>query len=134
MVVFNSQGIDLDSGTILVSSRQGFITRIDKATITVRAGETGKFLARRVDGELQVLTLEGTVYVSNGQEQTPVPATKGVKLPKDTGQSGGAGTKPSWITNPDIGILVVVAAAIAAGVTVGIINSQNSKAASPATP
>jgi hypothetical protein len=132
-VVVGSNGISLDSGTVMVSARQGIVAKVDNATITIRPGEPGKFLARRIDGELQVLTLEGQIYVSDGQEQTPVPATKGVALPTDK-SAGQAGKGLSWLSNADIGILIVVAAAVTAGVTLGIVNAENSKPASPSVP
>jgi hypothetical protein len=40
----------------------------------------------------------------------------------------------SWMNNEEVGILIVVAAAIVAGVTLGIVNSQNATPVSPAVP
>jgi ferric-dicitrate binding protein FerR (iron transport regulator) len=126
-VRFGAQTIDVVAGTIVVASSQGMVTKIDNATITTRAGEPARFLARKNDGEVQVLALEGRVYVDDGQQQTPVPPTRGVKLPK-IGKGGG------WINDPDIGTLIVVAAAITAGVTLGIVNAENAKPASRSVP
>ena len=109
----------------MVSSTSS-VVQVDNVTITANSATPSKFLARKINGELQVLALEGTVSVSNGQDTTSVPATKGVKFPRVG--------RPSWLSNDDIGILIVVAAAIAAGVTLGIVNSQNAKPVSPAAP
>jgi hypothetical protein len=117
--------LELQSGAVLVSSTSS-VVQVDKVTITGNFAAPSKFLARKINGELQVLALEGTVYVSDGQDTTPVPATKGVKFPRVG--------RPSWLSNDDIGILIVVAAAIVAGVTLGIVNSQNATPVSPAVP
>jgi hypothetical protein len=86
-----------------------------------------------VNDELQLLALEGKVDLSDGQQTETVPAVTGVKvkLPKDSNGSSSNVGKKSWLTNDEIGILIVVAGAVAAGVAVGIINSQSS---SPVTP
>lgn len=117
--------LELQSGAVLVSSTSS-VVQVDNVTITANSATPSKFLARKINGELQVLALEGTVSVSNGQDTTSVPATMGVKFPRVG--------RPSWLSNDDIGILIVVAAAIAAGVTLGIVNSQNAKPVSPAAP
>ena len=131
-IVFDRQRINLDAGTIVVSARHGIVTKVDNTTITIRPGEMGRFLARKIDGEVQVLTLEGQVYVGDGLQQAPVPATKGVGV-SGKSASGQAG-KLTWLSNPDIGILIVVAAAVVAGVTLGVVNAENNKAASPSVP
>jgi hypothetical protein len=124
-VRLGANALELQSGAVVVSSTGG-VLRVDNVTITADSATPSKFLARKINGGLQVLALEGTVSVSNGQDTTSVPATKGVKFPRVG--------RPSWLSNDDIGILIVVAAAIAAGVTLGIVNSQNAKPVSPAAP
>ena len=56
-----------------------------------------------------------------------------LKLPKDSNGSSSptVNNKKSWLTNDEIGILIVVAGGVAAGVALGIMNSQSS---SPVTP
>ncbi|HEX7423936.1 MAG TPA: hypothetical protein VF311_08625 [Terriglobales bacterium] len=121
--------LELQSGAVLVSSTSS-VVQVDNVTITANSATPSKFLARKINGELQVLALEGTIYVSDGQQTTPVPTTKGVSLPLP--RSGRKGI--AWLYNDDVGILIVVAAAITAGVTLGIVNAQNAKPVSPAAP
>ena len=122
----DSKEIELRSGAVMVASTNG-VLRVDTVTIAANSGAASKFLARKVNGAVQVLVLEGTVSVNNGQETTQVPATKGVSI-------GSPGKHISWLLNDDIGVLIVVAAAITAGVTLGIVNAQNAKPVSPAVP
>ena len=119
-----ADALEIRSGAVLVSSTASSL-RIDNITVTSNA--PSKFLARKVNGSLQLLTLEGSVLVSNGQESTQVPATKGVSI-------GSPGKRLSWLLNDDIGILIVVVAAVTAGVTLGIVNAQNAKPVTPAAP
>jgi hypothetical protein len=128
------KALQLIDGAVVVSSDTGTSTKVENLTISTLPGVHAKFLAKRVNDELQLLALEGKVDLSDGQQTTPVPAVSGVKLkvPKDSNGSPSSVGKRSWLTNDEIGILIVVAAAVAAGVAVGIINSQN--ATSPVTP
>ena len=133
-VKLGAKTLELLDGSVVVSSDAGTSTKIENLTVSTLPGVHAKFLAKRVNDELQLLALEGKVDLSDGQQSTPVPAVTGVKvkLPKDSsGSSSSSVGKKSWLTNDEIGILVVVAGAVAAGVALGIINSQNS---SPVTP
>jgi hypothetical protein len=130
---------ELIEGLVVVSSVGASSTRVDDLTISTPAGARGKFLAKRVGDELQLLALEGRVDLSDGQQTEPVPATTGVKikLPKRTKESKesrrNAGGK-SWLHNDDIGLLMVVAGAVTAGVVLGIVNSQNAQPVTPTAP
>jgi len=117
--------LELQAGAVVVSSSHSLV-RIGQITITASSNTATKFLARRLNDEVQVVALEGTVDVNDGQQTTTVPATRGAKFPRVG--------KPSWLLNDDIGILIVVAAAVAAGVTLGVVNAANAKAVSPAVP
>lgn len=129
-VKLGAKTLELLDGSVVVSSDTGTSTKIENLTVSTLPGVHAKYLAKRVNDELQLLALEGKVDLSDGQESTPVPAITGVrvKVPKDPSTKG---SKRRWLTNDEIGILVVVAGAVAAGVALGIINSQNS---SPVTP
>jgi hypothetical protein len=131
-VKLGAKALELIDGSVVVSSDAGTSTKIENFTISTPPGVRAKFLAKRANNELQLLALEGKVDLSDGQQSEPVPAVSGVKvkLPKDPGGSGSVGGR-SWLTNDEIGILIVVAGAVAAGVALGIVNSQNS---SPVTP
>ena len=133
-VKLGAKTLELIDGSVVVSSDAGTSTKIENLTVSTLPGVHAKFLAKRVNDELQLLALEGKVDLSDGQQSTPVPAVSGVKLkvPKDSsGSSASSVAKKSWLTNDEIGILIVVAGGVAAGVALGIINSQNS---SPVTP
>lgn len=133
-VKLGAKTLELLDGSVVVSSDAGTSTKIENLTVSTLPGVHAKFLAKRVNDELQLLALEGKVDLSDGQESTPVPAVSGVKLkvPKDSSGSSSSGVgKKSWLKNDEIGILIVVAGAVAAGVALGIINSQSS---SPVTP
>ena len=124
------KALELIAGSVIVSSDVGTSTKVENLTISTLPGVHAKFLAKRVNDELQLLALEGKVDLSDGQQSEPVPAVSGVKLkvPKDSKGSNGSPSKgggKSWLRNDEIGILIVVAAAVAAGVAVGIINSEN---------
>ena len=119
-----SRELELESGAVVVAATTGAL-KVDNVTVTPTSTTPTKFLARKINGTVQVLALEGTVTVNDGQESTQVPATKGVSI-------GGVGKHLGWLRNDDIGILIVVAAAIIAGVTLGIVNSE--KPASPTGP
>ncbi len=132
-VKLGTKALELIDGSVVVSSDTGTSTKIENLTISTLPGVHAKFLAKRVNDELQLLALEGKVDLSDGQQTETVPAVSGVKLkvPKDSnGSSSKVGGK-SWLTNDEIGILIVVAGAVAAGVALGIVNSQN---ATPVTP
>jgi hypothetical protein len=130
-VRLGARALELLIGSVVVSSDAGSSTKVENLTLSTPTGMHAKFLAQRSNGELQLLALEGRVDVSDGQETTPVPAGTGakIKLPKSStsagGSSGSSGHWWTWLTNDDIGILIVVAAAIAAGVTLGVVNSAN---------
>ena len=125
-VKLGSKEIQLQSGAVVVSSTNG-VLRVDNITVISASAAPAKFLARKVNGTVQVLALEGTVSVNDGQQTTQVPATKGVSV-------GGIGKNMSWLLNDDIGILIVVASAIVAGVTLGVVNALNAKPATPTVP
>ncbi len=136
IVKLGGRSSELIEGLVVVSSEGASITRVDDLTISTPAGARGKFLAKRLDDELQLLALEGRIDLTDGQQTEPVPATTGVKikLPKRSNEqkishreAGGT----SWLKNDDIGMLMVVAGAVTAGVILGIVNSQN---AQPVTP
>ena len=129
-VKLGAKTLELLDGSVVVSSDTGTSTKIENLTVSTLPGVHAKYLAKRVNDELQLLALEGKVDLSDGQESTPVPAVTGVKVkvPKDSSTTG---SKRRWLTNDEIGILIVVAGAVAAGVALGIINSEN---ATPVTP
>ena len=133
-VKLGAKALELIEGSVVVSSDAGTSTKVENLTISTPPGVHAKFLAKRANDELQLLALEGKVDLSDGQQTTPVPAVTGVKIkaPKDSNGSPSSVGKRSWLTNDEIGILIVVAAAVAAGVALGIINSQNATA--PVTP
>ena len=126
-VKLGAKAMELIAGSVVVSSEAGASTKVENLTISTPPGVHAKFLATRVNDELQLLALEGKVDVSDGQQTEAVPAVRGlrVKLPKEPRSSAGTASRWSWLHNDDIGILLVVAGAIAAGVTLGIVNSQN---------
>ncbi|MBZ5510883.1 MAG: hypothetical protein LAN70_06905 [Acidobacteriia bacterium] len=127
-VKLGTKALELLDGSVVVSSDTGASTKIENLTISTPPGVHAKFLAKRVNDELQLLALEGKVDLSDGQQTEPVPAVSGVKLklPKDSnGSSSSTVNKKSWLTNDEIGILIVVAAGVAAGVALGIVNSEN---------
>jgi hypothetical protein len=132
-VKLGAKTLELLDGSVVVSSDTGTSTKIENLTVSTLPGVHAKYLAKRVNDELQLLALEGKVDLSDGQESTPVPAVTGVKvkLPKDSKGSSSSVGKKSWLTNDEIGLLIVVAGAVAAGVALGIINSEN---ATPVTP
>lgn len=132
-VKLGTKALELIDGSVVVSSDAGTSTKIENLTISTLPGVHAKFLAKRVNDELQLVALEGKVDLSDGQQTEPVPAVSGVKLkvPKDSNGSSSTVGKKSWLTNDEIGILIVVAGAVAAGVALGIANSQNS---TPVTP
>lgn len=132
-VKLGAKALELIAGSVVVSSDAGTSTKIENLTVSTLPGVHAKFLAKRVNDELQLLALEGKVDLSDGQQSEPVPAVSGVKLkvPKDSNGSSSTVGKKSWLTNDEIGLLIVVAGAVAAGVALGIINSQSS---SPVTP
>jgi len=133
-VKLGAKTLELLDGSVVVSSETGTSTKIENLTISTPAGAHAKFLAKRTNDELQLLALEGKVDLSDGQQSEPVPAVSGVKLklPKDSSGSSPSVGKKSWLKNDEIGLLILVAGGVAAGVAVGIINSQNSS--SPVTP
>jgi hypothetical protein len=130
---------ELLDGVVVVSSEAGTATKVSDFTISTPAGAHGKFLAT-IDGDgLRLLALEGRVELTDTQKLTqPVPAATGVKIKlptkdKDSDDSRRLGGR-SWLSNDDIGLLIVLAAAVTAGVTLGIVNSQNSSTLSTRVP
>ena len=127
-----------DGGAVVVTAKDA-VLRINGTRVALKSA--GKFLAKADNADLKIVALKGTLEVGEGQQQTTVPATTGVNVgkqgsDKDQTQAGPnpGSTLPkttSWLSNADIGILVVVAAAVTAGVALGIVNSKN---ASPSAP
>lgn len=130
---------ELQSGAVVVASTSAFVTDLGAARVITDSTMPSKFIATRAGDTVKVVTLEGVVYVTDGQQTTPVPATRGVNIGIGRKKDKGANTedypgarKPTWLTNDDIGFVILIAAGIAAGVTLAIVNSQNSQ--QPATP
>lgn len=133
--------LEIGVGTLVVTATNAAL-RVNGTRIATESGKFGKFLVQRDDSNLKIVALSGNVLVGEGQQQTTVPATKGVnvgpdKNGQDMTQNGGTGASSTipksttWLSNSDLGILIVVAAAVTAGVTLGIVNSRN---ASPSVP
>ena len=127
------KALELIDGSVVVSSDAGTSAKVGQLTISTTPGVHARFLAKRANDELQLLALEGRVDLSDGQQTTPVPAVTGVKvkLPKESDGSTSTASKRRWLTNDEIGILIVVAAAVAAGVALGVVNSENAKPVTP---
>ena len=134
--------LDLSSGAIVVTGSNAAL-RVNGVRI-VSQSTVGKFLVQDEGNGLNVVALAGNLVVGEGQDQTTVPATKGVNVGKGNGkdqtndqttnQTGSTAGRARWLSNPDIGILVVVAAAVTAGVALGIVNAENRKSPSPSVP
>ena len=118
-----SKAVDLRSGITMIWSNSGIAAKADKALVTAAPGAPAKFLAARVKNELRVTALVGTVYVSDGQQGTQVPANKTVSVPLGSDPPTVSNAVPWW-QNDDIGIAITVGAAVAAGVVVGVINRE----------
>lgn len=129
--------LEIASGAVVVTGSDA-VLRVNGTRIATETN--GKFIVQRDQDNLKIVALTGALVVGEGQQQTTVPATTGVNI----GKSKKGGENPqdagnpvpktnNWLSNPDIGILVVVAAAVAAGVSLGIVNSRNSSA-SPSVP
>jgi hypothetical protein len=136
-----SGSFEIGVGTLVVTASDSSL-RVNGTRIATESGKSGKFLVQRDHANLKIVALAGNVLVGEGQQQTTVPATKGVNIgadknDQDTTQNSGTNagnTLPKtthWLSNADIGILIAVAAAVTAGVTLGIVNSRN---ASPSVP
>jgi hypothetical protein len=126
-VQLGAKALRLMQGSVVVSSDGGSATQVENVTIATLSGVHAKFLAQRKNDELQLVALEGTVNVIDGQESTPVPAIKGAKIKLPKGAASPSSTSHmNWLSNEDIGILLVVAGGIAAGVALGIANSSSS--------
>ena len=128
--------LEIASGAVVVSARDA-VLRINGTRVATKSA--GKFLVKSDNADLKIVALAGTLEVGEGQQQTTVPATTGVNVGKkgkdQTSDDQNTGNtmpkKTSWLSNSDLGILIVVGAAVAAGVTLGIVNSRN---ASPSVP
>lgn len=128
--------VEIGSGLIVVSGHRASL-QVNGVHI-VSQNDMGKFLVQRDGDSLKVVALAGNLLVGEGQDQTPVPATKGVNVGngKNKNQTNAPAAKgpPRWLTDPDIGILIVVGAAVAAGVALGIVNAENARSATPVAP
>jgi ferric-dicitrate binding protein FerR (iron transport regulator) len=114
-------------GSIVVSSDAGTSTAVEDVIISTPPGIHAKFVAHRTDNELQVVAMEGSVAVSDGQESTTVPAVQGGKIPLGNGKSNKTGHKRfAWLKNDDLGALLAIGGAITAGVVLGILNLDSS--------
>lgn len=126
--------LGLDSGAIVVSGGNVAV-RVNGTRIATSGESSSEFLVKRVDDDLKVVALKGDLTIGDGPQPTTVPATKGVDIPPQAGTNGGStAARMSWMSNSELGILIVVAAAVVAGVTLGIVNSQNAKSSSPSIP
>lgn len=133
--------LEIGAGTLVVTASNASL-RINGTRVATESGRSGKFLVQRDNANLKIVALAGNILVGEGQQQTTVPATQGVNVGQDkNGQdttqnpdNKAGSTIPkstTWLTNADLGILIAVAAAITAGVTLGIVNAHN---ASPSVP
>jgi hypothetical protein len=126
--------LGLDSGAVVVSGGNVAVS-VNGTRIATSGESSSKFLVQRVNDDLKVVALKGDLTIGDGPQPTTVPATKGVDIPPQAGTSGGStAARMSWMSNSDLGILIVVAAGIVAGVTLGVVNSQNGKSSSPSIP
>jgi hypothetical protein len=136
-LVYGKSALDLQSGVVVIASSTGVTARAQDATISTAAGVPSRFIAKRVGDELLVAALEGSVFVSQDQEGGAIPPNKGVhvKLKKKKAGAADPGEKRvGWLHNDDLGLLLVVAAGVTAGVALGIANSGGSKPATPSGP
>ncbi len=135
-VKLGAKATQLLGGSIVVSSEAGTSTTVEDVIISTQPGVHAKFVAQRTDDELQVVALEGSVEVSDGQESTTVPAVRGGKIGLGKSKDNRPHKKRfAWLKNDDLGMVVLVGGAIAAGVAVGLVNSDSKKpAATPAGP
>jgi len=134
-VKLGTKQLQLLGGSVIVSSDTGTATAVDDVTITTPPGIHAKFVAQRTEDELQVVALEGSVEVSDGQESTTVPAVRGGKIGIKKSKDNGPHHKHwSWLKNDDVGMVVLVGAAVAAGVAVGLAGSDNKPSVTPPAP
>jgi hypothetical protein len=124
---------------VVISSMNGITARAEEATISTTAGIPSRFVAKRVGDELLVAALEGSVSVAQDQEGGAIPPNKGVhiKLRKKKKAGGAEGNEKriGWLHNDDLGLLLLLAGGITAGVALGLVNSQGSTpAATPTGP
>ena len=122
-----TRAVDLRSGTTMIWSDKGIAAKADNVIVTAAPGAPVKFLAARAKNQLRVTALVGSVYVSDGQQGTQVAANKSVSVPLGSDPPTISNAVPWW-QNDDIGIAITVAAAVAAGITVGVINRETSPA------
>ncbi len=134
-IKLGTKALQLLGGSIVVSSDMGTSTAVEDVTITTPPGMHAKFVAQRTDDELQVVALEGSVDVNDGQQTTTVPAVRGGKIGIGKSKDNRHRKRFAWLRNDDVGIVVLVGAAVAAGVAVGLANSDNKKpTATPVVP
>ncbi|HET7184012.1 MAG TPA: hypothetical protein VFI82_04965 [Terriglobales bacterium] len=128
-VKLGTKALELIVGSVVVSSDTGSSTHVEDVIISTAPGMRAKFVAQRTDDELQVVALEGSVEVSDGQQTTTVPAVSGGKigLGKGSNDKGQKHKKFAWLKNDDIGLIILVGAAVTAGVALGLVNSGNKK-------
>ena len=127
-VKLGTKALELLGGSVVVSSDTGTSTAVEDVTISTTPGVHAKFIAQRSEDELQVVALEGSVEVSDGQQSTTVPAVRGGKIGIGKSKDNRPKKKRfAWLRNDDIGMIVLVGGAVAAGVAVGLVNSGNSK-------
>src|ERR1043166_6214954 len=67
-VKLGTKTLELMEGSVVVSSESGTFTKGEDVTISPAPGVHAKFIAQRTADEVQVVALEGTVDVSDGQQ------------------------------------------------------------------
>ena len=130
--------LQFHAGSMVVTSSTGVITKVADVAIVTTPGAIAKFVASRTRDELDVTVLQGSVYVADGQKETPVPPGQGVKILLDPNpanpQSHDKRRGVGWLRNDDVGAIIVFSSAVAAGVALGLYNAQNALAATPVRP
>ena len=121
--------LQFNAGSVVVTSKNGVITKVADIAIVTTPGPIAKFVASRTRDELDLTVLEGGVYIADGEKETPVPPGQGVKIVLDPNpknlRSNYKSRSMSWLHNDDVGTMIVVSSAVAGGVALGAYNAKH---------
>lgn len=116
-----NQELRLHSGSLLVTSAHQE-TRVNGHTI-VPGAKGAKFVVNEEDGLLRIAALEGALTIHGASEPVTLEAGAAASRPSDAPASAPMATS---FVGDDVGLIILIAGLITAGVIVGVVNSRDS--------
>jgi hypothetical protein len=137
LVTFHGEGVILGNGTVEMSTSRKMAAQAGDVTIVPAQNVQTEFEVARLNGVVQIFAKKGDLALSSGTETTRL--AEGEQATEEEPSTGGGGRPAQAVRGKFVKKRYVIAAAIAAGVAIGIweivdATSGSSRSISPTTP